>query len=140
MPPAFSVHALVPHPEYRDGYHLIKRRRLQRIDRPGGGQFVVGWDIRLKHSAETQRKTGEEYAEPLTLIPEADKYGRWDLRVNLAVGVGDKKFHTQYHRVVCLALKVRYLGVYGRRLRRRRKVPVRLHDKYEVDHVDRAHL
>merc|ERR1740129_997691 len=77
---------------------------------------------------------GRRYGRPLALNPERDQYGRYDLASWLADGAGGQ-CHTQYHRVVGLALKKTSFDKRGREALSHYARPADQHG-HEVDHVD----
>ena len=97
------------------------------------------YTIKRELSDARRRRTGRRFTKGLALQPGKDKYGRWDLRVQLQRprGTRSKKKHfwTTYHRLVGLTLNEAVRGPNGYRLVTPRLIHASEWDDYEVDHV-----
>jgi hypothetical protein len=104
----FQTFELPPHPDYRDGYWLVKRRTLRKTPAPGygpGKHFHDEWDVCLKLAPETARKTGRTFSKPLTPLASLNQHGRYDLTLSLVKkGQPSATHKTTYCHVVVMAL------------------------------------
>lgn len=92
--------------DFRDGYYLQKLPEPEEVACPGGGHFLVDYEVKLKLSPESARKENRVFKERLKPKPQQNKKtGRWDLRLDLARGNNRGTFHTLFHRLVGLVLK-----------------------------------
>ena len=93
---------------------------------------MTEYDICRPLSAEWARRTGREWAKPLTLVLDSNEYGRWDLKVNLVGKAGASVIRGYTNLVACALLKTEH-DIYGRKCKAHCVKPKDQHF-YEVDH------
>lgn len=131
------VFELPPHPDYADGYILLRRRypRQTASRQYGAGKvFTSEYDIKWKLAPDYARKKGEVYSKGVEPRATVNIHGREELTVRLQKkgDPTDEVTMTYSHLVACALLKTNR----DRRGRKTRPhyIDPRDHKEYEADH------
>ena len=143
MPPKLrkhlKVYELPPHPDYADGYFLVRRQQLREtptLTYGAGKVFLSEYDIKRKLAPGYAHKqlAGRVFSKGVEPRPMVDKYGREDLCVGLVKkGCPDQRYTTTYSHLVACALLQADRDVHGKKCVAHYVDPEN-HRCYEADH------
>ena len=120
---------------YQDGYHLVRRASVLETACPAYGEgkvFLSEYDVCRRLCPRRARLVGREWSTPLKFFPDANQYGRWDLKLNLVDKRG-KTVRCAYSRLVALSLLKTVNDTAARKCGAHYVHPEDYH-LYEVDH------